>query len=108
MAGELTAFMYVLEDGAGEEYDARHAQVWPEIVELMRGAGVEWYRLWRRDALVVGLMSSREPFHTTHDFLATHPVQVAWSGTMAHLFRETTDADGAPLVLREVFDLAHP
>ncbi len=38
-----------LKPGSAAEYERRHANVWPEVVDLMRVSGISNYSIFRRD-----------------------------------------------------------
>ena len=41
---ETIAFRMVLNPGMREEYERRHSQIWPELVDALHNAGVRDYR----------------------------------------------------------------
>jgi L-rhamnose mutarotase len=41
------AFLLHLKEGAGEAYDRDHAAVWPEMLALLKRAGISEYSIFR-------------------------------------------------------------
>ena len=81
------AFRMQLQPGSEAEYPRRHDAIWPELVVLLRDAGVQDYSihldpgtsilfavLWRRDD------------HTMDD-LRSHPVMQRWWAHMADIMQ---------------------
>lgn len=98
------AFRMQLHPGMAEEYRRRHEAIWPELVALLKLAGIEDYSihldpethalfgvLWRRDD------------HGMED-LPHHPVMRRWWAYMADLME--THPDGAP-VARPLLPMFH-
>lgn len=91
------AFRMQLNPGMQDEYRRRHDAIWPELVALLRGAGVSDYSihldpetnalfgvLWRRDD------------HGMDD-LPDHPVMRKWWAHMADIMQ--TRPDSAPVAV---------
>lgn len=45
-------FMMRLKPGVEEEYRRRHDAIWPEMLDLMRGAGIRNYTIFRQGTLL--------------------------------------------------------
>ena len=43
---ERVAFRMILNPGQAEEYKRRHDNLWPEMIEALRDAGVSDYSIW--------------------------------------------------------------
>jgi L-rhamnose mutarotase len=99
----MHCFIYRLASEAGPEYDARHAEVWPEMRQLLAAEGIHDYRIFRRGDLVISVLRSTDDFAETRARLAASAVQQRWSASLAHLFAETQDERGLPLFAEEVF-----
>jgi len=90
-----------------DEYWRRHAAVWPEMLEALRGAGWREYSLFlREDGLLVG-------YFRTDDLAAARAAMEAtdvnrrWQAEMAAFFVDLPGGrpDRGMLVLDEVFNL---
>lgn len=96
-------YLYRLKSGAGEEYDLRHRSVWPELLEMLDLAGICDYQIWRHKEIVVCRLRALRGYSNAKAIMAANQVQKEWSASLMDLFESTTDADGEPLWLKEVF-----
>lgn len=89
------AFKMRLNPGAEAEYIRRHDAIWPELVALLRDAGVRDYsiHLDRDSGILFGVLW-RSDDHGMDD-LPAHPVMQRWWAHMADLME--THADHAPV-----------
>ncbi|MGD0470622.1 MAG: L-rhamnose mutarotase [Terriglobales bacterium] len=90
-----------------EEYKARHAQVWPEMLAALRKTGWRNYSLFLRpDGLVVGYCEA-DDFDECRAAMKRHPVNQRWQTEMAPLFDSPNgdSADDTMFPLEEVFHL---
>jgi L-rhamnose mutarotase len=102
---ERIAFRMMLNPGQAEEYRRRHDQIWPELVSLLREAGISDYSIFldpETNALFAVLRRTDE--HSM-DALRRHEVMRRWWAFMGDIM--ATNPDGSPLVvpLRPVFHL---
>ncbi|HEY2932896.1 MAG TPA: L-rhamnose mutarotase [Acidobacteriota bacterium] len=73
-----------------EEYKARHAAVWPEMLEALSRAGWHNYSLFLRDdGLLVGYLETAD-FNRALQLMAAAEVNRKWQAEMAEFF------DGMP------------
>ncbi len=99
------AFKMKLDPGQAEEYKRRHDAIWPELVALLREAGVSDYSihldeetdtlfgvLWRRDG------------HTM-DALPDHPEMRRWWQHMRDIMETKPDGEPVATPLRLVFHM---
>jgi len=99
------AFRMMLNPGMAAEYRRRHDAIWPELVLLLKEAGVEDYSihldpetnalfgvLWRRDD------------HGMED-LPAHPVMRRWWAHMADLMATHPDNEPVAVPLVPMFHL---
>ncbi|MCZ8334739.1 MAG: L-rhamnose mutarotase [Rhodobacteraceae bacterium] len=99
------AFKMYLNDGCEAEYIRRHDEIWPELADLLRAAGISNYsiHLDRETQVLFGYLERRED-HTMDD-LPNHPVMKRWWAHMGDIMR--TNPDGSPVAvpLTETFFL---
>ncbi|WP_181795341.1 L-rhamnose mutarotase [Streptomyces sp. WELS2] len=91
-----------------EEYRARHAAVWPEMLDALKTAGWRNYSLFLRgDGLLVGYLET-EDFAAAQAGMAATEVNSRWQKEMAPFFESLDGArpDEAMRPLTEVFHLA--
>ena len=90
-----------------EEYTARHAAVWPEMLEALAATGWHNYSLFlREDGLLIGYFETPRLEAALAGMAATE-VNARWQAEMAEFFVDLGDADPTPVSCgsREVFHL---
>lgn len=90
-----------------EEYKARHAQVWPEMLRALAAHGWHNYSLFlRADGLLIGYLETPSLEEAQAGMAGTH-VNARWQAEMAEFFVELGDArpDTGFVQLEEVFHL---
>jgi L-rhamnose mutarotase len=90
-----------------DEYKARHAAVWPEMLEALRQTGWRNYSLFLRpDGLLVGYLEC-DDFAASCAAMQEHAVNARWQADMAPFFEaiEGRAADRNRMPLEEVFHL---
>ena len=87
---QRVAFLLRLKPGAGAAYDASHADVWPEMLALLKRAGISEYSIFRRDELLV-LSMRVEDFDQTWLQIEADPVNAKWQTAMAEYFLPSQD-----------------
>jgi L-rhamnose mutarotase len=91
-----------------EEYKARHAAVWPDMLRALHETGWRNYSLFlREDGLLIGYVETQSSVQEAQAAMARTDVNARWQAEMSEFF---TDLDGgAPdegfLLLEEVFHL---
>ena len=100
------AFMLRLRPGTAQAYEAAHREVWPELLALLKDAGVTEYSIYRRDELLILTLRCND-FETTWSRIDKHPVNLRWQAAMAPYFfpvEGTLPGERFPM-LKEVFYL---
>lgn len=103
MTVEKYAFKMQLNPGMEAEYKKRHDEIWPELVELLREAGVSDYsiHLDPQTNILFGLLSRRKD-HTMAN-LPEHPVMKRWWAHMADIMASNPDNSPIAIDLVPVF-----
>ena len=98
------AFKMKLKPGCAAEYRRRHDEIWPELVEALRTAGISDYSIFLdEETLVLFAVQTLADDHTAAT-LPQHPVMRRWWDFMADLM--ATHPDHAP-VCRELPQVFH-
>lgn len=99
------AFRMMLNPGVAEEYRRRHDEIWPELVDLLRGAGVSEYsiHLDPETNALFGMLTRPED-HGMDD-LPAHPVMQRWWAHMADLMQTHPDNEPVAVPLVPMFHL---
>ena len=94
---EKYAFKMQINLGMAAEYKRRHDAIWPELVDLLRGAGVSDYSIHLDEATgaLFGVLWRTDPHGM--DALPGHPVMQRWWAYMADIME--TGADNAPVAV---------
>ncbi|MGA2352092.1 MAG: L-rhamnose mutarotase [Terracidiphilus sp.] len=89
-----------------EEYKARHAQVWPEMLEALRQTGWRNYSLFLKpDGLLIGYLET-DNFEASCARMNNYPVNARWQTEMSKYFEAMPGAaDENMFPLEEVFHL---
>jgi len=82
---ERYAFILHLRPGAAQAYEEAHRAVWPEMLALLKSAGIAEYSIYRRDELLVLTLRAAD-FEAAWSRIENHPVNLRWQETMAPLF----------------------
>jgi L-rhamnose mutarotase len=100
------AFMLRPRPGTEQAYEESHRAVWPEMLALLKSAGISEYSIYRRDDLLI-LALRTEDFEATWSRIDNDPVNLRWQATMAPYFagvEELRPGERFPM-LEEVFYL---
>ena len=100
---ERTAFVLRVRPDRIEEYVRAHEQVWPEMLEALRGAGIHNYTIFRDGNRVFGYFEA-DDLAAAERHLAQQEVSTRWQDAMAELLMERVP-DGGPTALEEIFRL---
>jgi L-rhamnose mutarotase len=82
---ERVAFCLRLHKGMGEAYDEAHRKVWPEMMALLKRAGISEYSIFRRDELLV-LSMRADNFDRAWNQIEQDPINKRWQQTTAPYF----------------------
>ena len=99
------AFKMRLNPGAEAEYIRRHDAIWPELVALLKDAGVQDYsiHLDRDSGILFGVLW-RSDDHGMDD-LPAHPLMQRWWAHMADIMESNPDNSPVATDLVTVFHL---
>jgi L-rhamnose mutarotase len=102
---EKYAFRMRLNPGMKAEYKRRHDEIWPELVALLKEAGVSDYsiHLDEETNLLFGVLW-RSDDHRMDD-LPRHPVMRRWWAAMADLMETKPDDEPVAVPLETVFHM---
>ncbi|AJE46380.1 L-rhamnose mutarotase [Celeribacter indicus] len=102
---EKYAFRMVLNEGQLGEYRKRHEEIWPELVELLKEAGVEDYSIHYDPETrhLFGVLWRREDHAMAA--LPDHPVMKRWWAHMADIMETHPDNRPREQALETVFHL---
>ena len=99
------AFKMYLNEGQEAEYIRRHDEIWPELVALLREAGVSDYsiHLDRETRILFGVLWRRDDHGMAA--LPDHPVMQRWWAHMADIMEVKPDNEPVATPLVPVFHM---
>lgn len=99
------AFRMQLNPGMQDEYRRRHDEIWPELVALLKDAGIEDYSIHLDPGTnaLFGVMWRRDDHGM--DALPAHPVMRRWWAHMADLMETRPDNEPVAVPLVPMFHL---
>jgi L-rhamnose mutarotase len=86
-----------------DEYVAAHREVWPAMIDALKGAGIRNYTIFRSGARVFGYFETDDRL-ASERFLSEQPVSARWQDRMADLLVARVD-DAGPAPLEVIFRL---
>lgn len=102
---EKVAFVMTLKPGYEQEYKKRHDEIWPELVEELKNAGVSDYSIFYEESSnKLFAVLNREDGHTM-DALPDNAVVKKWWQHMADIMDTHEDNEPVATDLRKVFHL---
>jgi L-rhamnose mutarotase len=102
---EQIAFKMVLRPGMADEYRLRHDRIWPEVLGLLREAGISDYSIFLDDETdILFAVLWRTPGHRM-DALPQAEVMQRWWRHMADIMETHADDSPRQRPLRRMFHM---
>lgn len=98
-------FTFQLSPGAEEEYKRRHDEIWPELVDAIKDAGVRNYTLFRRGTQVIAYCECEPDAATAFGRVGQTDVNRRWAESFEGVIEELTDEQGRLMEAVEVWHL---
>ena len=99
------AFKMRLHQGCEDEYRRRHDEIWPELVALLKDAGISDYSIHLdRETNILFAVLWRSDDHQMDD-LPTHDVMKKWWAQMADIMDSHSDNEPVVTDLETVFHM---
>lgn len=99
------AFKMKLKPGAVVEYRKRHDEIWPELSQTLRAAGISDYSIFLDEATLTLFAVQTQTDHNTAVDLPNHPLVKKWWAYMAPLMEVHPDNSPRCDDLKELFHL---
>ncbi len=99
------AFRMQLFPGKAAEYKKRHDEIWPELVELLKGKGIRDYSIFldEKDGSLFGVLEVDDAMQL--DALPQEPVMQRWWQYMKDIMASNPDGSPVSIPLQDVFYL---
>ena len=98
---QRSAFVLRVRPDKVDEYVRAHREVWPEMLDALRGAGIRNYTIFRHGNQMFGYFEA-DDLQAAERYLAAQEVSTRWQDAMAELLEERVPDRGPPR-LEEVF-----
>ena len=93
-------------DGMKAEYIKRHNEIWPELVETLKSAGIKNYTIWNVGDTLFGYYECEKGIDFATQVQKDSPVVAKWNEYMKGvLIMEMDPVTGAQPMLEKVFEL---
>jgi L-rhamnose mutarotase len=105
-AVERYAWKAIVREGMLEEYIRRHNEIWPELTQVLREAGITNYTIWTVGNELFGYYECQKGADYAAKVQAESPVVDRWNEYMKDVMVMEMDPEtGAQPKLRQVFFL---
>lgn len=101
----MSGYAWVLEvrPGYEEEYKKRHDEIWPEMLDALRSAGIRNYNIFRHGLTLFGYFET-DDLEAAKAKLADDPVNKRWGEWMGPIMKIEVDPQTAfPFLLPKQF-----
>ena len=103
---EKYAWSAKIKEGKKEEYIRRHDEIWPELVKVLKDAGICNYTIWAEGNTLFGYYECEKGVEFAAKTQANSPVVEKWNEYMKDVMDMTLDPEtGAQPKLVKVFTL---
>jgi L-rhamnose mutarotase len=99
------AFKMKLHSGYATEYKKRHDEIWPELMKLLKEAGVSEYTIFLDEETHLLFATLKVPDVKNLDALPARDVMKRWWTYMADIMESNADNSPVSTPLQEVFYL---
>ena len=100
------AWKATVKEGCLDEYIKRHNEIWPELVELLKNAGICNYSIWNVGNELFGYYECEKGIEYAAKLQAESPIVDKWNEYMKDVMvMELDPVTGAQPMLKEVFRL---
>ena len=99
------AFEMKLMKGCEIEYQKRHTEIWPELVDLLKANGISEYHIYLNEESLslFGVLKISDAFKL--DELPQHPIMKKWWAYMKDIMETNSDHSPVSIPLKNVFVL---
>jgi L-rhamnose mutarotase len=102
---QVLAFRMQLIKGNEAEYKKRHDEIWPELAELLRNAGIQEYYIFLDEVTLALFAFQKLSENADTSGLSSLPIMKKWWGHMADLMEVNPDNSPKIVACPEVFRL---
>ncbi len=101
---EKYAWKAFIKEGAYEEYCRRHDEIWPEMIAVLKEAGIKNYTIWNVGNELFGYYECEKGVEHAARVQSESPVVKKWDEYMADIMiMEKDPVTGAQPLMKQVF-----
>ena len=100
---ERLAFKMYLNEGQKEEYKKRHNELWPELRQLLKNAGVSEYSIFLDEETNILFAFQKVSGEGSSQDLGSNPIVQKWWAYMADIMKTNDDNSPKMVPLDELF-----
>jgi len=100
---ERLAFKMHLNEGQKEEYKKRHNELWPELRQLLKSAGVSEYSIFLDEETNILFAFQKVSGEGSSQDLGSNPIVQKWWAYMADIMKTNDDNSPKMVPLDELF-----
>ena len=103
---EKYAWKAIILDGKRDEYIKRHNEIWPELVKVLKNAGICNYSIWNVSNELFGYYECEKGVAYAAEVQSKSPVVDKWNEYMKDvMIMEMDEKTGAQPLMEQVFYL---
>ncbi len=103
---EKYAWHAKIKEGTLEEYTRRHNEIWPEMKQVLKDAGICNYTIWNMGTEMFGYYECEKGIDYAARVQSESPVVKKWDAYMKDiLIMEMDPVTGAQPLLKKVFEM---
>jgi L-rhamnose mutarotase len=102
---ERVCFTFEIYEDKVAEYEKRHDEIWPELVEAINASGFKNYSIFRRGLTAIGYMECVPDKKTAFAKLSSYDVNAKWGKWFEDIIVNLTDSQGSLFELKEIWHL---
>lgn len=100
------AFKMFLKPGCEEEYERRHAAIWPELKQMIKDQGVSDYSIfWDKETNILFAVQKCNKETNSQDTENVDPITQRWWDMMADIMEVNPDNSPVSIPLQELFHM---
>lgn len=102
---ERACFTFTIYPGQEEEYQRRHDEIWPEMVQMLKDSGISNYTLFRRGTQIYAYAECEPDAATAFAKAGETDVNQRWAEWFSDVIEDITDESGQLRWATEVWHL---
>jgi L-rhamnose mutarotase len=102
---QRTAFKMKLKPGFAKEYQKRHDEIWPELIQILKVAGIHDYSIFLDEETNILFAVQKQSGECSSQALGDSPLVNRWWAFMEDIMETNPDSSPISTPLLEVFRL---